>query len=527
MSTSSLPPSESTTLARGAHRSTFSRRDWLGMAGLALLVLVSRIPLRSQILYHWDSVNFAYAMQRFDLANEQPQPPGYLVYVWLCRLVDLIFHDAQVTMVSISIAASLAAVIGMVFLGRAMYNARVGWMSAAFLAVSPLFWFYGEIALPHTLDAMLVIWSLVCLYQTMMGDRRYLIPAVLLLAIAGGVRQQTLVFLAPVALYAVRKVGLARIAGSAAMGAAVCLAWAVPLVTLSGGLTAYLDVMGAFSDRFQSTTSVFMGAGWWGIRRNAIKLIFYSAFGWNIVLVPVLVVFVQRLRSKTWPKPGERSGFLALWLAPAILFYIFIHMGQQGLVFIFLPALLILSAAALDEWLTPQFSILLVSAIMLVLISGSIFLFLPEYPLGPGTQRLLTRQTLSNHDRYFLGRLGVIRENFSADQTIILAASWHHVQYYLPEYKTLGFDLGAKWEVDEGLPSNQGNEDIEVALSTFGLDSAQSSVIIFDPELLNFNESPDQVRSVPLAEGEMLHYLTLQGQDRFYVSQGSFGLVRR
>jgi len=64
---------------------------------LLLITILSRIPFRSQVLYHWDSVNFAFAMQRFDVAAEQPQPPGYIAYVWLCRLVDLLFHDPQVT----------------------------------------------------------------------------------------------------------------------------------------------------------------------------------------------------------------------------------------------------------------------------------------------------------------------------------------------------------------------------------------------------------------------------------------------
>ena len=65
---------------------------------LLLGTMLSRVPFRSHILYHWDSVNFAFAMQHFDVAAEQPQPPGYIAYVWLCRLVDLLFHDLQVTM---------------------------------------------------------------------------------------------------------------------------------------------------------------------------------------------------------------------------------------------------------------------------------------------------------------------------------------------------------------------------------------------------------------------------------------------
>ena len=182
-----------------------NRRDvWIVM-GLLAISLLSRVPFRSQILYHWDSVNFAYAMREFSVAKEQPQPPGYIVYVWLCRLVDLLFGDPQTTMVWISIVASTLAVVALFYLGRSMFDCQTGLLAALFLATSPLFWFYGEIALPHSLDMLLVIVGIWWLYETMRGQPRYLYPAVVVMAIAGGVRQQTLVFLAPLILYALRR----------------------------------------------------------------------------------------------------------------------------------------------------------------------------------------------------------------------------------------------------------------------------------------------------------------------------------
>ena len=199
-------------------------------------MLVSRVPFTSKVLYHWDSVNFAYAITEFNLAKEQPQPPGYILYVWLCRLVNLIVNDPQTTMVVISIAASIGAVVAMYFLGETIYNPKVGWLSAGFMATSPLFWFYNEIALPHSVDAFLVILGVFLLYKTMLGDRRYLLPSIVLLAIAGGVRQQTLVFLAPLILFSIRKVGWKWFIAAGAVGVVVSLAWFIPLIMLSGGL---------------------------------------------------------------------------------------------------------------------------------------------------------------------------------------------------------------------------------------------------------------------------------------------------
>lgn len=495
-------------------------RQSLGLAGLGLLVLVTRLPFRSQVLYHWDSVNFAYAMKEFNLAREQPQPPGYIVYVWLCRLVDGVFHDAQTTMVSLSILASVLAVLGMYFLGKELFNERTGWVAALFLAASPLFWFYGEIALPHTLDAMFVIWISLGLLRVMRGERGLVFPVVALMAIAGGVRQQTLVFLGPLALFAMRKLGPQRLALAAALGMVLCLAWFVPLIQLSGGLQEYLRIVGAFTDRFQKTTSIFMGAGWGGVRRNATKLILYSGYGWNILCIPVLVALVRTLRVRALPRPGERAVFLALWALPAVLFYLVVHMGQQGLVFVFLPALLLLSAAALDRWLGRQPRLFWAGAILLVGISGSIFVLLPEYPLGAGTQRLLTRQTLQNNDRYFLERFRAIRQSFLPESSSVLAANWHHVEFYLPEYRVLHFDVGAKWEVDEGLPENQKRQ-------LLGISDAGEKIILFDAELEPFNRTPEWTEWVGLSGSDRLGVLPLYNEEKLWVGVDGFGIAGR
>ena len=104
-------------------------------------VLCSRVFSASKILYHWDSVNFAYALGEFNLAKEQPQPPGYIVYVWLCQLLNFVFRDAQTVMLIISIGASLGAVFAMYRLGQVMYNRRVAWAGAIFWRLPPSFGF--------------------------------------------------------------------------------------------------------------------------------------------------------------------------------------------------------------------------------------------------------------------------------------------------------------------------------------------------------------------------------------------------
>lgn len=511
-----------------ARRSTYLQGDTLLVLMLALGTILSRFPFRSQILYHWDSVNFAYAMREFSVAREQPHPPGYIVYVWLCRVVDLLFHDAQVTMVWISIVASALAVVALFCLSKAMWNRRVGLIAALLLASSPLFWFYGEIALPHTVDTFLVILSVWWLYEVMRGNDRYVLLAVVALGIAGGVRQQTLVFLAPLGLFAVRRIGWKRLLGATLVGAIVCLIWFIPLTYLSGGFTNYMRVMGAFTHRFQSTTSVFFGGGWWGVQRNGRKLVMYTLYGWSLALVPAVIWGIVWLRRRQWPQQWEKAIFLLLWIVPSLLFYIIIHMGQQGLVFVFLPALLLVGARGLEGLLGkgPTERWLALATAIAVLLNAGIFCLVPEYPLGPGTQRLLTRDTLVNSDRYYQDRFRAIERNFTPESTAILAANWHHVEYYLPEYMRLPFGVVGKWEKGEGNP--RGNPQEVVATPTeLGLrldDRGQAAIVIFDPALMAFSESPTSAHKLSLKHGGALEYFVLTGDQAFHYGTRSFGV---
>ncbi|MDH4135289.1 MAG: glycosyltransferase family 39 protein [Anaerolineae bacterium] len=494
--------------------------------GLALLSIVSRLPFRSQIMYHWDCINFAMALQEFNLAKDQPHPPGYILYVYLGRLVNSIVPDRAVALTLISIVSGALAVVALFYLGRAIFNRKVGLIGALLLASCPLFWFYGEISLPHPLDAFLIILSAWWLYRAVSGDHRYVIPVATLLAIAGGFRQQTLVMMAPLALFAVRKVKPGRLALAVLVGGITCAGWFIPLVQSQGGLKTYLEISKAFSDRSMNTTSVLHGGGWWGIRRNLIKLGMYTLYAWNLSLIPGLLYIGLRLwhRSRSWN--WEKVVFFLLWVVPFSGFYAFVHVGQQGHVFVFLPALCLISAAGLVRFLTTRPRWLMAATAVLVALNAGIFCLVPEYPLGPGTQRLLTRATLVNSDRYYQDRFRAIEESFAPASTAILAANWHHVEYYLPEYMRLPFGVVGKWEKDAGNPRGSPHEVVATPTGLgLQLDGrGQVAIIVFDPALMAFSESPSSAHELSLKHGGSLEYFVLTRGQAFHYGTSSFGI---
>jgi len=514
-----------------------NRTDILYGVGLFLLTVLSRIPFRSRILYHWDSVNFAFAMRKFDVAAEQPQPPGYIVYVWLCRLADTLFHEPQTTMVWIAIVSSGLAIVTMYLLGRAMFDRRVGVVGAVLLLSSPLYWFYGEIALPHALDLFLVILSAWLLYEAAQGRWPYLLAAAASLAVAGGVRQQTPVFLGLLLLFSLVgffrqarwSAGLRWTALSVVVGGLLCAGWFFPLIASAGGLDRYLQVMNDFSSRFNITTSLFMGAGSFGLTRNLRKLGMYTLYGWGIALVPFGLWILTHLARHRDRVDWSRVLFVVAWLLPALFFYTIIHMGQQGLVFVFLPALLLISSVGIVRLLeTPGRKALSLGVMGMALLNALVFVASPEYPFGSGSLKVLSWDTLRNNDTYFSDRFDVIRDRFLPDSTAIVADRWRHVEWYLPEYELLPFSIISKWELGAGSALDTGRRQHNLTAADLGLGvnaQGETDVILFDEALTHFNASSDEARFLTLANGATLSYLSLRPGDQLRYDPDRLGLL--
>ena len=492
----------------------FLKNELLIMVLIIILGLVSRIPFRTEYLYHWDSVNFAYGMADFNLELEQPHPPGYLLYIFLADGVNWLLNDPGSSLVWIAIFASVFSLYIIYRLGSCMFNQAAGLLAAGLLFSSPLYWFYGEIALPHTLDALLVLLCVWGLYRVWKEDLRLIYPTTIMLSLAGGFRPQTLVFLLPLTLLVFARAGFKRLLLAGLLGAALCLAWFVPLVQLSGGVSEYLRIMGAYSDRFQQTTSVLMGAGLSGVIYNLKKLIPYTLFGMGSGLFGLIFWIFYLIRNKV-KIFSRQSIFFGLWIFPVLLYYSFIHMGQQGLIFVFLPALCLIAAFGLERFFSEKKNLFIVISIGVVLVNLVIFLFLPEYPLGPDSQRLLTRDTLRNSDAYFSARFKYIQNEFDPDNTLIVAENWRHAEFYLPEFTILrvketyfdnpqdGGRVGLVYNTDESFFQPENGQEV--------------IVLVFEPWQGQLIDTPNGIVIRRLADDTQIGLVTLKGNDRLYL----------
>jgi len=121
--------------------------------GLAALFAITR----SHWLDDWDSVNFALALDDFDVTRHRPHPPGYPLYIAAGKFAQVFVadHAAALTLVS---ALAGAAVASMFYLLDRRYEDRSVALSATLImALSPLFWLQSGLALTDMFGMVFVL----------------------------------------------------------------------------------------------------------------------------------------------------------------------------------------------------------------------------------------------------------------------------------------------------------------------------------------------------------------------------------
>jgi hypothetical protein len=236
------------------------------VAALAVVVFAVHLLFLPPTLEDIDSINFALGVREFDVANHQPHPPGYPVYVALARVsaAAAAAWDADdpvltgLALVSVISGALLVPVLYGLF---RQLDPRLGWWAALATTCSPLVWFTAARPLSDMAGLAAALAAQVLCIAAIRGvrvddERRhhwspaFLVSAAAMLAgLAAGIRSQTMMLTAPLLLAALAwpRTGLAwrdRAVAVGLAGAAVLL-WAVPLVIASGGLGDYLVALGA------------------------------------------------------------------------------------------------------------------------------------------------------------------------------------------------------------------------------------------------------------------------------------------
>ncbi len=432
---------------------------------LATLTVLSRIPFRSRLLPTWDAVQFALALDRYDIAAHQPHPPGYILYVAAAHVLKLVTGDGAQSLVWLSIAASGAAVFLVYRLAWTLYGRAAALVAALGLATSPLFWFYGEVGLPYAVEAALACLVAALAWAARSGEVGAVCRSACALALAAGVRQSLLPLLLPLWAGTVWS-GAHRIALLVTGGAVMTLTsalWLVPMLGLAGGLDPYLTASRELFDSTVRPTTVMAPAGAW--LYNVVALGEAVLLGLGLVVPLSIWAMVSAIR-RGWT---AREWFLAAWILPPLAVYAWLHFGQYGYLLAVLPALYILISPALASLLTAPGARLRWRAAAaaglgaLALAHVGLFVGAPSIRVpdvaddAPWVRREIVRlearyryrlwphtlRGLREGEAVIAGYADEIRRRFSPADTVIISElgnprsyPWfRHITYYLPAFR--------------------------------------------------------------------------------------------
>lgn len=413
------------------------------LLGLMLVVTVTRGPLKSNLLYSMDSVNFALAMDHYDVSVHQPHPPGYFLYVMFGRLLRRFLGDANLAFVSISIVFSVLTLTALYMLGKDLFDLKTGVLAAVIGITSPALWFHGEVALTYVTEAFFSTFIAFCCWRVMKGESFYLWVSALAMGIAGGFRPVTPVFLFPLWAYSVREIPLRKIMLPFALMVVTSLSWFLPMLWMTGGWDAY---RGALVELWTYNTGTFtvFEKGWTALKIYSATLLLFFVYGAGTWIFPLVLAFYALIRQKRIGSlDGTRCLFLSIWVLPAIIFYllVFIHPANPGYSLIFMPVAFIVAARSLEYVCTDlqrftKKNLYPAMATLLILLNACWFI-LANSPVS--------YRAIANHDRELnlvLAEIGT----FSSERTAIVVArpygffSFRHIMYYLPGYTVFQID---------------------------------------------------------------------------------------
>jgi hypothetical protein len=449
------------------------RGDYLAALALVLVALALRAPFRSQFAYHWDSAQFTLAIRQYDMRLSQPHAPGYFLYVMLGRLVNRLVGDPHASLVWISVVFGSALPAIVYLLGTAMFGRWTGATAGLLALTSPQIWFHSCVALTYVVDSFLVCAMVLLLWRAMRrgGQWGHAVVVGTLLAVVGGVREQSALALAPLVLFAFwrfERARVAKLAVVAVVSVSLGALWFVPMVRTSGGLGTYLEIVRLNAAADASGSS--LGGVLYARLKNLANI---TGFCWNGLVLGAVTLVGAHLYRMFWMTDEQKRvwgnqralalAVLVMWIVPMMGLGTVIVTDQPGHVLSYLPGWFVLIGVVVASLKGEGQRVATIFAICAMNIVA--FVAWPPHWDVVFFRMARTAREIAEHDAQLSRIVATVRQSYSPKEVIICHADEYflcglrHFQLYLPEYKQyqLAIDITTPhppgkpmWQVRDG-----------------------------------------------------------------------------
>ena len=421
-------------------------RGWILPIVVLATTLLLYLPFRSLGLDDFDSYSFALALEHFDLTLQQPQPPGFPVYVALARALTAVSPSEVAALTWLSALGGTMATFLVCRLGQMFDPDRP--LTAAFgallFALIPMSWLTSEKALsdmPGLAITLLSLWRWVAwrTRQITLSRPTPPIAAALVTGLAFGVRPQNAlpVGLLVLAIFIddlVHRRSLKVWIGATVLVIAGSLVWLIPTAGATGGLSAYIDHIRAHATHVGRADSLL------GMAESIPQALRIRLFAFGDTLLTSLIgvgVTPPFPPGTSWRYVG-----LALVVLPGLIYADWQRPRTRWLgLWALTIALQILVIEALDR---PRLLLPLIPPLALLIASG--WARIGNRPLAGTATMLVTSLALLTQTVPWVTSLSqtlappaqaaaYIRGHYPASETLVAAAgSFRAAQVELPDY---------------------------------------------------------------------------------------------
>lgn len=410
---------------------TFSRSELI--ATIFAILALTRAPLAPKYLYYFDSVNFALALDEFNPAKHQPQPPGYPLFVALMRAVHLFVSRPEAVMVVAGLVMTTFAAALLWRLTTEISGRRATILAVALFLFNPACWLGGITNQVRTCLAFCsVLVALLCWRALHQPENRFAFYAVCgALGIGAGFRPALGVLLIPLVLWVWWRTGrsLTRLLAGAAISIAATAPWVIAAAFAVGGLQEWFALMWSYSNTQFRGTSALFGADATPARTMAMQAIVWNGLG---VLSWIWAVPFLRGTGSLFREKGTIA-FLLAWFAPIFLFSAFVHIGDPDQALASIPVLCLIGGTVLQSFLSAKRERWLVPvAVTAVSLNALVFFYPPGRLASASSYRAVaaidhrTREVFEDIQDLKRGAAIAIIEYRGV-------VTWRHLTYYFPD----------------------------------------------------------------------------------------------
>jgi hypothetical protein len=215
-------------------------------------------------LFDFDAFNFALALDDFNPAKHQPQPPGYPLFVGVAKVINLAVRDARLALFMAGLVGATVSTLLVWALGEQIFGRRAGFFAAMLLMLNPVL-LIALLTSPVRVYFAVVGCSIALLawpgWRGRMSARRWYLLC-FALGLLPGFRQCTLLFLLPLILAAGFR---SRLPFRSFLVGGICLlagasVWLPITAIKSGGFLQYFRILENYLAVQSQGSSMLYGA---------------------------------------------------------------------------------------------------------------------------------------------------------------------------------------------------------------------------------------------------------------------------